>query len=141
MHSKHGNGLVSTLVQFMYIHLFFCIILQYSLLLKSCIFSICRVNMEELSTAASESLISKNGSELFTNSTGATVVTNGTIWNSTDWTSKYLGDDSWDLSRETSIYLYAGLIVICIVLILSKLMLFFGMCIRASINLHDSMFK
>ncbi|KPJ19664.1 putative multidrug resistance-associated protein lethal(2)03659 [Papilio machaon] len=45
------------------------------------------------------------------------------------------------LSREQCIYIYGALIVVCIVFTWNKLVVFYNICIKASINLHDSMFR
>ncbi|CAH2056117.1 unnamed protein product, partial [Iphiclides podalirius] len=45
------------------------------------------------------------------------------------------------LSREQCIYIYAGLIVGCIILTWNKLIVFYNTCIKASITLHDTMFR
>ncbi|XP_077301224.1 putative multidrug resistance-associated protein lethal(2)03659 [Arctopsyche grandis] len=45
-----------------------------------------------------------------------------------------------DLSREQCLFIYLGLILMSIILTLSKLIWFFNLCIKASINLHNSMF-
>ncbi|KPI96267.1 putative multidrug resistance-associated protein lethal(2)03659 [Papilio xuthus] len=45
------------------------------------------------------------------------------------------------LSREQCIYIYAALIGVCIVFTWNKLVVFYNTCIKASINLHDSMFR
>ena len=58
-----------------------------------------------------------------------------------DWSTVYESSDSWSLTREQCIYIYSGLIVINICLTLTKLIVFFNMCINASVNLHDQMFK
>jgi hypothetical protein len=47
----------------------------------------------------------------------------------------------WLLSSETCIYVYIGLILSIIFLIILKVICFFTMCTRASVRLHDSMFS
>ncbi|PNF34508.1 hypothetical protein B7P43_G10749 [Cryptotermes secundus] len=48
---------------------------------------------------------------------------------------------SWIPSSETCIYVYIGLIVSIIFLIILRVICFFTMCTRASVKLHDSMFS
>ncbi|KAJ8707774.1 hypothetical protein PYW07_011451 [Mythimna separata] len=45
------------------------------------------------------------------------------------------------LTREQCLYIYGGLIGICIVFTWNKLVVFYNTCIKASINLHDNMFR
>ncbi|XP_068622150.1 probable multidrug resistance-associated protein lethal(2)03659 [Battus philenor] len=45
------------------------------------------------------------------------------------------------LTREQCIYIYASLIGICIFLTWNKLIVFYNTCIKASISLHDTMFR
>ncbi|CAH2056105.1 unnamed protein product, partial [Iphiclides podalirius] len=45
------------------------------------------------------------------------------------------------LTREQCVYIYASLIGICIFFTWNKLVLFYNTCIRASITLHDNMFR
>ncbi|XP_048487991.1 probable multidrug resistance-associated protein lethal(2)03659 [Plutella xylostella] len=47
----------------------------------------------------------------------------------------------WGLTREQCVYIYGSLILICIFFTWNKLVLFYNTCIRASINLHNNMFK
>ncbi|CAG9837334.1 unnamed protein product [Diabrotica balteata] len=46
----------------------------------------------------------------------------------------------WHFSRETSIYIYSGLIVLLVVITLVRSFTFFIVCMRASTRLHDNMF-
>ncbi|CAH0699487.1 unnamed protein product [Spodoptera exigua] len=45
------------------------------------------------------------------------------------------------LTREQCLYIYGGLIGICIVFTWNKLVIFYNTCIRASVTLHDNMFR
>ncbi|CAG4948811.1 unnamed protein product [Parnassius apollo] len=45
------------------------------------------------------------------------------------------------LTREQCVYIYASLIGICIFFTWNKLVVFYNICIRASITLHDNMFR
>jgi hypothetical protein len=45
------------------------------------------------------------------------------------------------LSRETCIYIYTALTVGTIVVTLVRSIIFFNVCVRASVNLHDLMFR
>ncbi|KAF2894428.1 hypothetical protein ILUMI_11735 [Ignelater luminosus] len=45
-----------------------------------------------------------------------------------------------DLSTETCIYIYTGIIVSTVIVTLCRSLLFYNMCMRASITLHDTMF-
>jgi hypothetical protein len=47
----------------------------------------------------------------------------------------------WVPSSETCIYVYIGLILSIIFLIILRVICFFTMCTRASVRLHDSMFS
>lgn len=47
----------------------------------------------------------------------------------------------WLPSSETCIYVYIGLILSIIFLIILRVICFFTMCTRASVRLHDSMFS
>ncbi|KAI2473984.1 ATP binding cassette (ABC) transporter subfamily C member [Diabrotica virgifera virgifera] len=46
----------------------------------------------------------------------------------------------WHFSRETSIYIYSGLIVLLVIITLVRSFTFFAVCMRASTRLHDNMF-
>lgn len=50
-------------------------------------------------------------------------------------------DDIWDFSRETCIFIYTGLIGGLVLIALIRSFTFFSFCMRASTNLHDSMFE
>ncbi|XP_028160766.1 probable multidrug resistance-associated protein lethal(2)03659 [Ostrinia furnacalis] len=45
------------------------------------------------------------------------------------------------LTREQCVYVYASLILICIFFTWNKLVVFYNTCIKASITLHDTMFR
>nr|XP_049707106.1 probable multidrug resistance-associated protein lethal(2)03659 isoform X1 [Helicoverpa armigera] len=45
------------------------------------------------------------------------------------------------LTREQCLYIYGGLIGICIVFTWNKLVIFYNTCIKASVTLHDNMFR
>ncbi|CAG4967364.1 unnamed protein product [Colias eurytheme] len=47
----------------------------------------------------------------------------------------------WHLSREQCVYVYGSLIAICMFFTWNKLLVFYNTCIRASVNLHDTMFR
>lgn len=56
---------------------------------------------------------------------------------------KYLTNrsiDFWDLSTETCIYIYTGIIVATVVITLLRSFIFYNICMRASISLHNAMF-
>ncbi|KAJ8974858.1 hypothetical protein NQ317_001956 [Molorchus minor] len=48
--------------------------------------------------------------------------------------------DFWHFSRETSIYIYSFIIALLIILTMVRSFTFFAVCMRASTNLHNSMF-
>ncbi|CAH1987635.1 unnamed protein product [Acanthoscelides obtectus] len=52
-----------------------------------------------------------------------------------------ISHDFWDLSRETCIYVYSGLIGLLILMTLVRSFTFFTICMRASMRLHDKMFE
>jgi len=58
--------------------------------------------------------------------------TNLSAMNCTEW--------EWLPSTETCIIMYTGFIIAVIVLVVSSILLFFTMCMRASVNLHNAMF-
>ncbi|XP_026734455.1 probable multidrug resistance-associated protein lethal(2)03659 isoform X2 [Trichoplusia ni] len=45
------------------------------------------------------------------------------------------------LTRDQCLYIYGGLIATCIVFTWNKLVIFYNTCIRASVSLHDNMFR
>ncbi|XP_045529572.1 probable multidrug resistance-associated protein lethal(2)03659 [Pieris brassicae] len=47
----------------------------------------------------------------------------------------------WHLTREQCVYIYASLIGICMFFTWNKLLVFYNTCIRASVQLHDTMFR
>ncbi|XP_018576445.1 probable multidrug resistance-associated protein lethal(2)03659 isoform X2 [Anoplophora glabripennis] len=55
-------------------------------------------------------------------------------------TSSNTTDNFWHFSRETSIYIYSVIIILLIVATLVRSFTFFSVCMRASTNLHDTMF-
>ncbi|XP_077301221.1 putative multidrug resistance-associated protein lethal(2)03659 [Arctopsyche grandis] len=61
-------------------------------------------------------------------------------WNSESWSISFAGANSWNLNRNECVYIYSAIIGIGVFLTLTKFILFFATCIKASINLHDSMF-
>jgi hypothetical protein len=50
-------------------------------------------------------------------------------------------EQGWVPSSETCIYVYIGLILAIIFLIILRVICFFTMCTRASVRLHDTMFS
>jgi ATP-binding cassette subfamily C (CFTR/MRP) protein 4 len=46
----------------------------------------------------------------------------------------------WLPSRETCIYVYSGLVASVVILSVCSVICFFTLCMRASINLHNTMF-
>ncbi|KAK4880384.1 hypothetical protein RN001_008530 [Aquatica leii] len=48
---------------------------------------------------------------------------------------------SFDLSTETSIYIYTGITIATVILTLSRSLTFFYACMKSSIQLHDNMFS
>ncbi|XP_068622328.1 probable multidrug resistance-associated protein lethal(2)03659 [Battus philenor] len=50
-------------------------------------------------------------------------------------------ENYFHLTRNQCVYIYASLIGICIVFTLNKLVVFYNTCIKASITLHDNMFR
>ncbi|XP_052748998.1 probable multidrug resistance-associated protein lethal(2)03659 [Galleria mellonella] len=52
-----------------------------------------------------------------------------------------LPSNYFHLTREQCVYVYASLILVCIFLTWNKLVVFYNTCIRASVSLHDSMFR
>nr|CAH7729850.1 unnamed protein product [Callosobruchus chinensis] len=51
------------------------------------------------------------------------------------------GQDFWEFSRETCIYVYSGLVGVLILMTLVRSFTFFAICMRASMRLHDRMFE
>ncbi|XP_060519010.1 probable multidrug resistance-associated protein lethal(2)03659 isoform X2 [Cylas formicarius] len=49
--------------------------------------------------------------------------------------------DFWHFSRETSIYIYTGIIILLVIFTLVRSCVFFAVCMKASTNLHDNMFS
>ncbi|CAK1546481.1 unnamed protein product [Leptosia nina] len=47
----------------------------------------------------------------------------------------------WHLTRAQCVYIYASLIGICMFFTWNKLLVFYNTCIRASVQLHDTMFR
>jgi len=45
------------------------------------------------------------------------------------------------MSRDTGIYIFAGLMVAVVLFSLWRTFLFFNVCMQASVNLHDNMFN
>ncbi|XP_026322609.1 probable multidrug resistance-associated protein lethal(2)03659 isoform X1 [Hyposmocoma kahamanoa] len=52
-----------------------------------------------------------------------------------------LPSNKFGLTREQCVYIYGGLIAICVVFTCQKLVVFYSMCIRASTRLHNNMFR
>ncbi|KAM3955592.1 putative multidrug resistance-associated protein lethal(2)03659 [Aphomia sociella] len=52
-----------------------------------------------------------------------------------------LPSNYFHLTREECVYVYASLILVCIFLTWNKLVIFYNTCIKASVMLHDSMFR
>lgn len=94
--------------------------------------------------ASSEKNLKSNFSEtLFDNMTNEILSNSSEIYtnrlDAESFSFTVLG--SWILTRNECIYIYSGLIGLCIIFTLSKLVLFFNMCITASVNLHNSLFQ
>lgn len=47
----------------------------------------------------------------------------------------------WDLSRESYIYIYSGIVLLMIIITLIRSFVFFTVSMNASINLHNDMFS
>jgi len=62
---------------------------------------------------------------------------NESFANDTSLDNTYLGS----LSRETNIYIYTAVTVGTVVITLVRSFTFFNVCMRASVNLHDLMFR
>jgi hypothetical protein len=60
--------------------------------------------------------------------------------NSTNQVAKNYTEWEWLPSTETCILVYTGFLIIVIMLTFSSVILFFTLCLRASINLHNAMF-
>ncbi|XP_028034923.1 probable multidrug resistance-associated protein lethal(2)03659 [Bombyx mandarina] len=54
---------------------------------------------------------------------------------------KNMPSNYFHLTREQCLYIYGGLIAVCVFFTWNKLVVFYNTCIRASISLHDNMFK
>ncbi|CAB3257407.1 unnamed protein product [Arctia plantaginis] len=52
-----------------------------------------------------------------------------------------LSSNHFHLTREQCLYMYGGLIVVCIIFTWNKLVVFYNTCINASVALHDDMFR
>ncbi|XP_072948487.1 probable multidrug resistance-associated protein lethal(2)03659 [Epargyreus clarus] len=52
-----------------------------------------------------------------------------------------LPSNHFNLTREQCVYIYGSLIAICIFFTWNKLVVFYNTCIKASITLHDTMFR
>ncbi|XP_053622023.1 probable multidrug resistance-associated protein lethal(2)03659 isoform X2 [Plodia interpunctella] len=93
------------------------------------------VNLEERNNAIISEFRSKtsalNGS--IGNSTGVPSVPEVVY---TDIPTNY-----FHLTREQCVYIYASLIAICVFFTWNKLVVFYNTCIRASVSLHDAMFR
>lgn len=61
--------------------------------------------------------------------------------NGTLWTNSHFIDSEGLLSANTCIYVYTAITVGTIVVTLLRSITFFKVCMRASVNLHDSMFR
>jgi len=62
---------------------------------------------------------------------------NGSFANNTSLDNTFLGS----LSRETCIFIYTAVTLGTIVITLTRSITFFNVCMRASMNLHDLMFR
>jgi hypothetical protein len=60
--------------------------------------------------------------------------------NSTSLEAKNCTEWEWLPSTDTCILVYTGFVIIIIMLTMSSIVLFFTICMRASINLHNAMF-
>ncbi|CAG9794562.1 unnamed protein product [Diatraea saccharalis] len=56
-------------------------------------------------------------------------------------TNAELPHNRFALSREQCIYVYGTLIAVCVLFTWNKLVVFYNTCIRASVTLHDTMFR
>lgn len=63
-----------------------------------------------------------------------------TYWVKLEEQTNTAPDDFWNFSRETSIYIYSVIIGLLIVATLVRSFTFFAVCMRASTNLHNTMF-
>ncbi|GBP66210.1 Probable multidrug resistance-associated protein lethal(2)03659 [Eumeta japonica] len=61
--------------------------------------------------------------------------------NSTVVTFENLPENRWGLTSEQCVYVYAALIVVCVLFTWNKLVVFYNTCIKASQRLHDTMFR
>ncbi|CAG4978413.1 unnamed protein product [Colias eurytheme] len=73
------------------------------------------------------------------NSAQNIAIRNSTLAEPVDYESLPL--NRWHLSREQCVYVYGSLIAICMFFTWNKLLVFYNTCIRASVNLHDTMFR
>ncbi|KAK5646965.1 hypothetical protein RI129_005429 [Pyrocoelia pectoralis] len=69
----------------------------------------------------------------------SSVYTNDT--NETIFAPQNITTDSWNISTETSIYIYTVLTSIVVVLAITRSISFFYACMRSSVKLHDNMFN
>ncbi|XP_021935708.1 multidrug resistance-associated protein 4-like isoform X2 [Zootermopsis nevadensis] len=60
--------------------------------------------------------------------------------NSTSLAAKNCTECAWLPSTETCVLIYTGFLIIIFLLTFSSILLFFTMCMRASVNLHNEMF-
>nr|CAD7259451.1 unnamed protein product [Timema shepardi] len=70
--------------------------------------------------------------------------TDSTLDNFTSWQSDngtYATEYSSLLSEETCIYIFAALTLATVVAVIYRSLVFFTLCMKASINLHDTMFR
>lgn len=79
-----------------------------------------------------------NGTEFdeYLDNTESNTTLNGTIW-----AGYHFLDSEGLLSADTCIYVYTAITVGTIVITLLRSITFFKVCMRASVNLHDSMFR
>ncbi|CAK1546528.1 unnamed protein product [Leptosia nina] len=66
---------------------------------------------------------------------------NKTLLNSTLVDFEDLDKNTWHISRSVYVYIYVTLIVACLFLTWSKMLYFYNTCLRASIKLHEAMFR
>ncbi|KAL1513345.1 hypothetical protein ABEB36_002766 [Hypothenemus hampei] len=88
-------------------------------------------NSEDLNLSTLTPEILSTTSPLLSNNT---MQSNNTIINSES-------SDFWDFSRNTCIYIYSTLMVLLIIFTIVRAFVFFSVCMRASTNLHNTMFQ
>ncbi|XP_060808875.1 probable multidrug resistance-associated protein lethal(2)03659 [Amyelois transitella] len=92
------------------------------------------VNLEERNSALLRDF--KNNTSTVDDGTNSTAIP---IVPDVDYTA--IPSNYFHLTREQCVYIYASLIGICIFFTWNKLVVFYNTCIRASVSLHDAMFR